>query len=111
MMKTPINIGLFLLLGGCGAAAPPELLSARAAFDQASRGPASEINQAGLRESKAALDVAEHSLSDNGASQDTKDLAYAAECVAHTAEANARATHFGKDRAQTAQQMQVVQRA
>jgi outer membrane protein OmpA-like peptidoglycan-associated protein len=80
----------FLFTTGCAASAPQELANARSAYDRASRGPASQLNPAGLHSARQTLDVAEHSFSEEGDSQETKDLAYTAERRAQTAEARAR---------------------
>jgi outer membrane protein OmpA-like peptidoglycan-associated protein len=85
-----VSLSLASLVGiGCGAATPQELTLARTAYERASRGPASEFNPAGLHSAKETLDVAEHSFSEEGDSQETKDLAYAAERRSQTAEARA----------------------
>lgn len=99
-MKALATIAVLMFTGGCASSAPRELIEARTAYQQASRGLASDVNPEGLRISKVALDVAERSFSENGSSPDTKDLAYAAERVAQTAEARARAIGFAKQKAQ-----------
>jgi outer membrane protein OmpA-like peptidoglycan-associated protein len=81
---------LVLFAVGCGSTVPPELVSARSAYDRASKGPSAQLNPAGLHSAKETLDAAEHSFADDGDSQDTKDLAYTAERRAQTAEARAR---------------------
>ncbi len=83
--------GIFVLFTtGCGAAAPQELLSARSAYDRASQGPASQLNPAGLHVAKQSLEGAEQSFANGNDSQETRDLAYAAERQVRTAETRAR---------------------
>lgn len=92
-MKTLIvtSLGALVLFAvGCGSTVPPELVSARSAYDRASKGPSAQLNPAGLHSAKETLDAAEHSFDDDGDSQDTKDLAYTAERRAQAAEARAR---------------------
>jgi outer membrane protein OmpA-like peptidoglycan-associated protein len=77
---------------GCGAATlPTELASARTVYDRASHGPAASLNPTDLHTAKESLDAAEHSFKEDGASQTTRDLSYAAERQAETAESRARA--------------------
>jgi outer membrane protein OmpA-like peptidoglycan-associated protein len=81
---------ILLMTAACGSTVPPELVSARTAYDKASRGPSMQTNPAGLHAAKETLDVAEHSYDEEGASQDTRDLAYTAERRVQTAEARTR---------------------
>ena len=106
------NMGLVVLFtAGCGASAPQELVNARTAYDRASRGPASQLNPAGLRSAKQTLDVAEHSFAEEGDSQETKDLAYTAERRTLQAEARARDLQSGQQKEQTLTQMHTAQTA
>src|SRR4051812_46031346 len=76
------------LLAGCGAAAvPQELLDARAAYADASKGPAAELAPAQLDTAKTSLDSAQRSFDDDGPSPKTKDLAYVAQRRAELAAA------------------------
>ena len=76
------------LLSACGTAAvPPELLDARAAYAEASKGPAADLAPAQLDTAKQALDSAQRSFDDDGPSQKTKDLAYVAQRRAELAAA------------------------
>lgn len=73
---------------GCGAAAPPkELLEARSTYDRVSKGIAAEQSPAQLHVAKDALASAEKSLTNDGDSPDTRDLAYVAMRKAQLAEA------------------------
>jgi outer membrane protein OmpA-like peptidoglycan-associated protein len=106
------STGIFLLfVSGCGAAAPQELMSARSAYSRASKGPASELNPSGLHSAKQTLDVAEHSFSEEGDTQETKDLAYTAERQAQTAEARAQQLQSIKDKDATLAEMHAAQTA
>lgn len=75
---------------GCASTTPPELLTARSAYQRASQGMAAQQNPAGLHGAKEALDAAEHSFSEDGNSQDTRDLSYAAERKIRIAEVKAQ---------------------
>lgn len=73
-------LGLGAQLAACGSAAvPPELLDARAAYADASKGPAAELAPAQLDTAKQSLDGAQRSFDEDGPSQKTKDLAYVAQ--------------------------------
>lgn len=98
-MKTIRTIGLLVLATGvapaflgCASTTPTELLSARSAYQRASQGLAAQTNPAGLHGAKESLDAAEHSFSEDGNSQETRDLAYAAERKSRIAEVKARET-------------------
>ncbi len=93
-MKALSTLGLIMAVAsaGCGAATlPPELASARSVYDRASHGPAATLNPTDLHTAKESLDAAEHSFKEEGNSQVTRDLGYAAERQAETAESRARA--------------------
>lgn len=102
---------LVLFAVGCGASAPQELVSARTAYDRAARGPASQLNPSGLHSAKQTLDVAEHSFSEEGDTQETKDLAYAAERRSQTAEARAEDLQSTRQKDATLEQMHTSQTA
>ncbi len=75
-------------LVGCGSAAvPKELLDARAAYADASKGPAADLAPAQLDTAKTSLDAAQRSFDDDGPSPKTKDLAYIAQRRAELAAA------------------------
>lgn len=93
-MKAISTLGLIMAVAsaGCGAATlPPELASARTVYDRASKGPAASLNPTDLHTAKESLDAAEHSFEEDGNTQVTRDLGYAAERHAETAESRARA--------------------
>jgi outer membrane protein OmpA-like peptidoglycan-associated protein len=81
---------LTLLVAGCGSSPPPELVQARSAYEQAANGPANRYAPADVESAKQTLGVAERSYDQNGDSQQTRDIAYAAERQARIAEARAR---------------------
>src|SRR6187402_1208531 len=82
------GVALGAALVACGSAAvPPELLDARAAYADASKGPASELAPAQLDTAKQSLDTAQRSFDEDGPSQKTKDLAYVAQRRAEIAAA------------------------
>ena len=82
-MFAPIRIALLGLGASCAIAcattAPPsELVAARSAYHEAEEGPASANAKAELADAQKALLRAEKSFRDDGASGDTRDLAYLA---------------------------------
>jgi outer membrane protein OmpA-like peptidoglycan-associated protein len=83
-MKTLRSIGLLALSGslglsGCATTRPPQdLVTARNAYDVASRGPAPKLNPADMHAAKEQLDLAEQSFQADGDTQHTRDQAYLA---------------------------------
>jgi outer membrane protein OmpA-like peptidoglycan-associated protein len=97
---------------GCATTAPPgELVAARSAYDQAARGPAGQLDPADLHTAKETLGVAEQSFADNGDTQETKDVAYAAERRAEIAAARADAMQSLRQRDAVLAQMNANQTA
>ena len=78
-MKSIRKLGFLAVtgfLGTCGCAtsmAPQDLVTARSAYDQASRGPAARLDPADMHAAKEQLDVAEASFQENGDTQHTRD--------------------------------------
>ncbi|MDD2309826.1 MAG: OmpA family protein [Desulfuromonadaceae bacterium] len=64
---------------GCATVAPPELVNARSAYQQASEGPAQQLAPAELHKAHDALSLAEQSFQKEADSYKTKDLAYVAQ--------------------------------
>lgn len=94
-MKTMRNIGIAAVIGwctfGCVSATPPQdLVSARSAYDQASRGPAATLDPADMHAAKEQLDLAEASFRKDGDTQHTRDQAYLATRKTQLAEVTAR---------------------
>ncbi len=95
-MKTIHTIGLLVAFTGvvsvgCGATMPPQdLVTARASYDRASKGPAEKYDPADLHTARESLDAAERAFTQDGDTQDTKDLAYIAARKAEFSEARAR---------------------
>ena len=108
-MKTVSALGLILALSGvagCGSAVmPKELASARTAYERASTGPAATLNPTDLHTARESLDAAESSFKADGDTPKTRDLGYAAERSAETAEAKARAMQAEAETAQIIEQM------
>jgi outer membrane protein OmpA-like peptidoglycan-associated protein len=108
-MKTISALGLILTLSGvagCGSAVlPQELASARTVYARASTGPAASLNPTDLHAAKESLDDAERSYEEEGDSQVTRDLGYAAERRAETAESRARAMQAKAETDQVIAQM------
>ncbi|HEY2510094.1 MAG TPA: OmpA family protein [Polyangiaceae bacterium] len=96
-MRTRIVIALVALgAAACASTAPPELVSARAAYAQAAGGPAAELAPGDLHVAQESLQAAERSFQRDGDADSTRDLVYAAERKAEIADV----------RAHTAQSMQ-----
>lgn len=119
-MKSIANVTLTLaFLGssslgslGCGSAAvPPELASARTAYNRASNGPAASLDPTDLHVAKQSLDAAEASFEKDGDSQVTRDLAYAAERQGETAESRARTLQTAAETEQINTQAQAATEA
>jgi outer membrane protein OmpA-like peptidoglycan-associated protein len=84
-MQFLIIVTLVALVAGCAAMAPSELVSARAAYQDASAGPAEKLVPAELHKAHEALDLAEQSFKEEPNSYKTKDLAYVAQRKAELA--------------------------
>lgn len=89
--KSVCSLAALLVVCGCGAAVPHELVDARGAVSRVSAGPTAATNPAGLHTAKQTLAAAEHYYDEEGDTQDTRDLAYTAERRAQTAEVRGRA--------------------
>jgi outer membrane protein OmpA-like peptidoglycan-associated protein len=93
-VKIILNLGVLasMLVGfGCAtAAAPPELVGARTAYDRASHGPASQWDPTDLHTAKESLDEAEQAFLADGDTLETRDLGYTAQRRTETAETRAR---------------------
>ncbi len=75
----------------CGASMPPkDLVTARSAYERASRGPTAKLNPADLHVAKQQLDVAEKAFREDGDTQHTRDQAYLAARKTELAEVVAR---------------------
>lgn len=70
--------GVFATLGCATATAPADLVTARTAYDQASKGPAPALDPADMHTAKEQLDLAEASFQKEGDTQRTRDQAYIA---------------------------------
>ena len=93
-------------IAGCGSAVmPKELASARTAYDRAATGPAASLNPTDLHTARESLDAAEKSFEEEGDTPKTRDLSYAAERSAETAESKARAMKAEAETAQIVAQM------
>jgi outer membrane protein OmpA-like peptidoglycan-associated protein len=108
-MKTISALGLVVALAGlagCGGAVlPAELAAARTAYDRAATGPAASLNPTDLHTARESLDAAELSYKEEGDSPKTRDLGYAAERSAETAESKARAMKAEAETKQVVEQM------
>ena len=94
---TVVTLGslLAMTLGACASTpAPQELLDARAAYQRAQTGPASQLKPDQVHEAKVALDKAEQSYSDAPSDPKTKDLSYIAERKAELEELRKQTDHL-----------------
>ncbi len=82
-------LSIFALLAACAHTPPPELVDARAAYDRASNGLASQLAPADLHVAATQLSVAENAWRERGDDYRVRDLAYAAERKARLAEIRA----------------------
>jgi outer membrane protein OmpA-like peptidoglycan-associated protein len=97
-------------VAACGSALPPrELINARAAYQKAQGGPAAEHAPAELDAAMQALRRAETTFDEDGDTEDTRDLAYIAECAAQKAEAKGGATKAARDLEETDKTYKKVQ--
>jgi outer membrane protein OmpA-like peptidoglycan-associated protein len=91
---------------GCAAALPPQdLVTARASYARASQGAAGSFDPADVHAASESLAAAERSFAENGASQETVDLAYVADRRAQTAEARGITMQAAQREQQTLGQM------
>jgi outer membrane protein OmpA-like peptidoglycan-associated protein len=92
MTRTSLGLVLtFASITACSsAAAPPELLSARSAYDRASHDKTAQVNPTDLHSARQTLNKAEQAFEENGDEQNTRDIAYTAEREVQVAEARAR---------------------
>jgi outer membrane protein OmpA-like peptidoglycan-associated protein len=74
-----ILVTFVALIAGCATVAPKELINARAAYQNASNGPAEQLAPAELHKAHDALVLAEQSFLKDPDSHKTKDLAYVAQ--------------------------------
>lgn len=79
-----------LLLVGCATTIPKELVNAKTAYGEASKGPAATLAPEELQDARAALNDAERSFGDTGASDETRRLAIEAETKAEAAQSRCR---------------------
>lgn len=90
-LATGLLLAASMGAAGCASvAAPADLLTARSAYDRASRGPAAALAAADLHSARQALAVAERAFTKTGDSQETRDTAYVATRRAQIAEAHGR---------------------
>jgi outer membrane protein OmpA-like peptidoglycan-associated protein len=111
-MRNTVLIAGSLFGVACATASPPvDLLQARTSYKRASEGPAAAQNPADLHTAKRALDLAEHSFTEDGATQKTTDLAYVAERRARIAEVRGSAKQYTDRQQETLADMHADERA
>jgi outer membrane protein OmpA-like peptidoglycan-associated protein len=93
----------FLLIGCASSPPPRQLLDARAAYNQARMGKASQYTPADLHTAKVALNAAEQAFEDDPESPETFALSYVALRTSQLVEskANTKAAEADADRAET----------
>jgi outer membrane protein OmpA-like peptidoglycan-associated protein len=84
--KIVFAASLAMGLAACATAVPKELTDARAAYERASHGRATELAPTDLHKAKTALDRAEHAFGEDPSDQTTRDLAYVAQRKSQLAE-------------------------
>jgi len=89
MNNLTILVDAAAVIVGCASTAPMELVNARAAFQQASAGPAATVAPAELHVASLALALAEQTFKDHPGTYNVEDLAYVAQRKAELAEATA----------------------
>lgn len=102
--STPWTMSFALIFAGVGCATggpPPDLLAARASYHHAEQGTAPKLDPSDLYTAQKAMNAAEQSYAKNGATQETKDLAYVADRRAQIAEARGNATESTQSQQQT----------
>lgn len=89
------SVTFFAMVGCAASVPPPDLVSARNAYQRASSGPTAQLDPADLHTAKVELDAAEASFAKDGDTQETRDQAYVAirkteraETIARTIQAN-----------------------
>jgi outer membrane protein OmpA-like peptidoglycan-associated protein len=116
-MKTNRSVGVILVLASAGAAGcasslpPPELVSARASYNQANQGPATTLDPADLHSAAVELRAAEQSFTDDGDTPKTRDLAYVADRGAQIADAHAKTFQASQQEQQTLANMHAAETA
>jgi outer membrane protein OmpA-like peptidoglycan-associated protein len=96
----------------CATASPPsDLLQARNSYQRASQGPAATHNPADVHTAKLALEAAEHSFIEDGATQKTVDLAYVADRRARIAEVRSSAKQYTERQQETLADMHAAERS
>jgi outer membrane protein OmpA-like peptidoglycan-associated protein len=111
-MKSSRTLGILLALtsavvvSGCATVAPQDLVTARTAYERASKGPAARLDPADLHVARQQLDAAEASFAKDGDTQETRDQAYLAVRRSEMAEVVARTMESSenKSRVETAMQ-------
>jgi outer membrane protein OmpA-like peptidoglycan-associated protein len=105
-ISTLVCLAAFAGTVACAASmSPPELVSARTAYDRASKGPAAALNPTDLHTAKLSLDTAEKSFQEDGDSPKTRDLSYTAERRTEAAESRAREMQVTSEKDQVIAQM------
>ena len=101
-----------VLLTGCGstkAAAPKELVDARAAYDRAANGPAGRLDAMDVRAARASLDRAEQWNAEDPKAPETRTQAYLALRRAQAAEARGEGSLLQAQREQLQQALLTTQ--
>ncbi len=109
-IKNAILIGSAAFGMACATTGTPnDLLNARASYKRASEGPAAQQDPADIHTARLALERAETSFKEDGASQDTKDLSYIAERRAQIAEVRGSAKAYTEKQQATLADMHEAQ--
>jgi outer membrane protein OmpA-like peptidoglycan-associated protein len=102
-MKTIRNLGFVIAfagtagIAGCATAMPPQdLVTARASYERASKGPAAQLDPTDLHVAQDQLSAAEASFKNDGDTQVTRDASYLAVRKTELAEVRARTIQSGQ---------------
>lgn len=107
-MTNHSTLGLIIAAGisACATANPPaDLLTARASYERAQHGAAAKYNPSDLDTAHKAILAAEASFTEDGDTQETRDLAYKADRRSQIAEARANATQATQKQEKTTNDM------
>jgi outer membrane protein OmpA-like peptidoglycan-associated protein len=101
-----MTVPVTMCIAACASVPPPELNDAHSAYDRTSHGEAAQLVPADVHEAQVQLSAADQSFDQNGDSQETRDLAYAAKRKSELADVRARAAASAKQEADAQAQLQ-----
>lgn len=111
ILRSAFALGLGYSVSCATSQAPSELISARASYHQAKSSAAATHDPADLHTAKKAMNAAEASFQEDGATQRTRDLAYTADRRARIAESRGNAAVATEQQKKTVDDMHSSQSA